>query len=223
MSEPESETPSRPKPRIESLSDMVFGLALSVGAITLVGSPPSTTGQLISDIAFFAFSFLILINTWMRYTRIMSVLPLENRWIVSLNSLLLFAVSIEPFLFNLFVHTDSARNPDFYNSVTIGYAIDLGTLMVVLGFFTTVLADEQRNLVPKDLVKEFNIEAIISFANGGLFFVSCFIPDSVPGIGIPLRYDLWLVPFVVSAIRRRGQDVIKEVHKARSKGKSTSP
>jgi uncharacterized membrane protein len=96
-------TQARPRPRIESLSDLIFGLALSIGALTLISNVNSftTASQLLGAISDFAFSFLILIGIWMRYTRIMSVLPLENRWTVSLNTALLFFVSIEPFLFNV--------------------------------------------------------------------------------------------------------------------------
>jgi uncharacterized membrane protein len=216
-----AESPSRPKPRIESLSDMVFGLALSVGAITLVGNPPTNAIELVSDVATFAFSFLILINVWMRYTKIMSVLPLENRWTISLNTLLLFIVSIEPFLFNLFFRTSSFTSPAYYNVLAIAYGTDLGVLMLILGFFTTVLADEQRKLIPKDMMREFTYDAISFYFSAALFFVSALIPISVPGIGIPLRFDLWLIPFVISTIRRRGRNVINEVQKARSEGKST--
>jgi uncharacterized membrane protein len=93
----ESESQVQPKPRIESLSDMVFGLALSVGAITLVGSPPSSTVELVSDLATFGFSFVILINIWINYTKIMSVLSLEDRLTISLNSLLLFVGRLSRF------------------------------------------------------------------------------------------------------------------------------
>jgi len=33
---------SSPKPRIESLSDMIFGLALSIGALSLMSKPPGS-------------------------------------------------------------------------------------------------------------------------------------------------------------------------------------
>ncbi|MGA8905521.1 MAG: hypothetical protein WB661_11010, partial [Candidatus Bathyarchaeia archaeon] len=61
-----------PRPRIETLSDLVFGLALSIGALTLVGKPPSTPADIRSDVLGFGFSFIILISVWVRYTRIMS-------------------------------------------------------------------------------------------------------------------------------------------------------
>ncbi len=77
---------------------MVFGLALSVGALALVSNPPTDSNELYTDIAIFGFSFLILIMVWFAYTRLMSVLVLEGRQTVALNTLLLFSVSIEPFL-----------------------------------------------------------------------------------------------------------------------------
>jgi uncharacterized membrane protein len=92
---------ARPRPRIQSLSDLVFGLALSIGAFALVSSPPATDSGLYRDIATFSFNFVILISLWIRYTRIMSALPIETKKIVLLNTILLFTVSIEPFLFNI--------------------------------------------------------------------------------------------------------------------------
>src|SRR5271154_5333345 len=97
--------PAKPRARIESLADLIFGLALSVGAISLVSNPPTTSGQVQNDLVTFGFSFLILITMWLRYTRIMSVFPLDSPGVVRLNIVLLFCVSVEPFLFNL------VRNP----------------------------------------------------------------------------------------------------------------
>ena len=184
---------------------MVFGLALLVGAITLVGNPPTSTNGLYNDIATFGFSFLILISVWMKYTKIMSVLPLENRRSISLNTLLLFTVSIEPFLFNLLISTPSSSSGDFPNVVSVAYAIDLGVMMLILGFFTSILADEQKKLLPKELLREFTYDAIGLYVSGGLFIASILIPLSVTGIGIGLEYDFWLLPFVTSSIRRRGE------------------
>jgi uncharacterized membrane protein len=67
-----------PKSRVKSLSDLIFGLALSIGALTLIGRQPGDFGQLIQSILFDAFSFLILISVWYRYTRTMSDLQSET-------------------------------------------------------------------------------------------------------------------------------------------------
>jgi uncharacterized membrane protein len=217
----DSKPEGRPKQKIESLSDMIFGLALSVGAITLVGNPPSTSGGLYNDILTFGFSFLILISVWMRYTKIMSVLPLENRRSVSLNTLLLFIVSIEPFLFNLVRSTNPNAPGDFANVVSISYGVDLGVMMLILGFFTSVLVDEEKKLIPRELQREFTYEMITMYVAGALFIGSALLPLTIQGIGgQPLRFDIWIFPFIISTIRRRSRDAIKEMQKLRSHSNS---
>jgi uncharacterized membrane protein len=189
---------ARPRPRIESLSDMIFGLALSVGAITLVGNPPQTQGQLYTDLTTFGFSFLIVIQIWMRYTKIMSVLPLESGRTIFLNIVLLFCVSIEPFLFHILTS-------GIENAVSVVYAIDLGALNIIMGSFTFVLADEDRKLIAPDLIKQFRIDGMFTFIAAVMFLVSTLpVFWTTTGIGgIPLRYDLWIFPLIVVWVRRR--------------------
>jgi uncharacterized membrane protein len=189
---------------------MIFGLALSVGAISLVGAPPSTTPQLVSDISIFAFSFALIIIIWLRYTRIMSALPLNDTRAIILNLMLLFCVSLEPFLFET---TKSALD---LNVTTAAYALDLGTMYLILGAFSLVLADEERKLIPKELVRQYRSEGIASIVTGLFFLVSLIIPvpdnNGVPlviyGIpliirDVPLRVWLWIAPLVLSAFTRQ--------------------
>src|SRR6266704_4204216 len=93
-------TTQRPRPRIESLTDLVFGLALSIGAIILISKQPANPVDLYRAIAGFGFSFLILIQIWFRFTEVMSVLPIQTTWTRVLNTLLLLLVALEPYLFN---------------------------------------------------------------------------------------------------------------------------
>jgi len=86
------------KVRIESLSDLIFGLALSIGSLVLIARIPSNTGELISDMVQFAFTFLILVTIWTIYTRIANVMPVESDLALGLNLSLLFFVAIEPFM-----------------------------------------------------------------------------------------------------------------------------
>jgi len=198
----ETDAKKRPRPRIESLSDMVFGLALSIGAIALLGNPPTTDTGLYNDIAIFGFNFLIIISVWMRYSNIMSVLPLEDRRTLFLNTTLLFLVSLEPFLFNVLRQQSLASNYEFASVATNVYAADLGAIMLIQGFFTLVLADEEKKLIPKDLIKDFKIQSITMFAAGALFIASIAVPLNLLGIGFPVKIDLWFAPLFISWIRR---------------------
>jgi len=178
---------------------MIFGLALSVGAVTLVSSPPADVSGVYSALATFGFSFLILIVIWLRYTRIMSVLRLESQRAIRLNISLLFLVSVEPFLFNI-VRNPPANllNPGAYADATSSlYALDLGAMMIILGGFTFSLADEDRNLIPKDLIRLFKLDSMKLFVSGALFLVTVlpfFFTTEVDGQ--PLRYLFWIAPML---------------------------
>ena len=90
--------PHVPKPRIQSLSDLIFGLALTIGAVQLVSnSVPANNNELLADIGTFGFSFLILISIWNRYTTLMSVLPAETTILVRLNPLCYFLLHLNHF------------------------------------------------------------------------------------------------------------------------------
>jgi uncharacterized membrane protein len=218
----QAQTGSRPKPRIESLSDLIFGLALSVGAITLVGNIGNikTSGDLLNDIIVFGYSFLILIVVWIRFTKIMSVLPFERQWTVSLNVALLFTVSLEPFLFNVL----QLGSSDIRDVASQFYGVDLGVMLAILASFTFVLADEDRKLVSKDSIREFRIEGITMAIAALIFFISTlgiFWTSRAPN-GEPWRFYIWIIPFTLSAIRRRGKSMIERIEKARAPDSTTS-
>src|SRR3989441_11855237 len=75
-----------PRPRLETLSDLIYGLSLSIGAISLVitNNQASTASDINRNILEFLFVFLILITSWIIYTSDMSVLPLERRLVTRL-------------------------------------------------------------------------------------------------------------------------------------------
>jgi len=119
-----------PKARIESLTDLIFGLALSIGAVSLLGKSPATPRDVISDLLGFGFSFLILISIWFRYTNIISILPFETSEVMILNAVLLFLVSVEPYLLSILAfgsfQSSHAAVADFVSSVRVGSSRSYG-------------------------------------------------------------------------------------------------
>ena len=73
------------RPRIQRLSVLIFGLALSISALTLVGKQPTTNEELGFYLGLYAFSFLILISVWRVYSSVSSILPSETPFLVDLN------------------------------------------------------------------------------------------------------------------------------------------
>jgi uncharacterized membrane protein len=190
---------SRGKLKIENLSDLVFGLALSLGSIILVSKSVATPFDLITNIVLFGFSFLIVIWIWSGYTRTISALPFENRWTFVLNVMLLFGVAIEPYLFYVLFQAPLSLL-DFASSV---YAVDGGAMMFILaGLAYLVVGEEKRQLKHEAPTAypagRFRTTINAEVASGIIFWASAlpifWVQD---GFMSYLRFDMWYGVFVV--------------------------
>jgi uncharacterized membrane protein len=199
LSEPFSPTP-KIKLRIENLSDLVFGLALSIGSIVLISKLPQTDFGLVSGVVLFGFSFLIVVWIWTGYTTTMAYLPFEVRGAFLLNIALLFCVAIEPYLFYV-VTQEEPPLLEFSSSV---YGLDVGTMIFMLAGLTYILLQEEKkgNLhnLPHARLRRFRVLTQYQVAGGLLFVVSAlpffWIPVPV-SLGSFLRFDMWYAALVV--------------------------
>jgi uncharacterized membrane protein len=195
-----------PHDRVEALSDLVFGLALSIGAIVLVTqTAPKSGGDVISSLIEFGFSFIVLIRVWTRYTGIMSDLPFDTASTRNLNLVLLFLVSIEPYLFYLLYgslgkHPTILLSSDFTTAI---YALDLAGLFCVLGVMTYFLAQEEKTQHVPELVRNFQFSANTQIIAALLFLISAdgYFWRVAPA-GIPLRFWLWVAALIVGSVER---------------------
>jgi uncharacterized membrane protein len=188
-----------PRPRIQTLSDLIFGLALSISALTLVGQQLTTAQQLGEALGLYAFSFLILISVWRQYSTITSILPSETSVMVNLNIVLLFFVSIEPYLFNeLFV-----LKGDLFQDVSGLYSIDLAAMFIVITLFYHFLADEEKGLVSKALARRFRLARNFSLVLSIIFLLSIapyfgtYPVITSANFNLYLRGVLWLVALFI--------------------------
>jgi uncharacterized membrane protein len=191
----------RPRPRIEALADLVFGLSLSIGSIALISTPPASTGEIGSHIAAFAFTFFILITAWIIYTTDMSVLPIETAPITFLNVGLLLLVALVPYLLNSVEVVNPSLAPsqasalrDFSSSL---FAIDLSGVLFILAAFAHIISMEEKKLVEPALATTFrngrNRMAVIA-----LVMAISIAPQfwQLALFGIPVRIYLWYLPLV---------------------------
>src|SRR5438445_5097458 len=192
----------RTKIRIESLSDLVFGLALSIGSVFLIGKVPQTGQDLAVNILLFGFSFLILVMTWVGYSRTMAVLPVEVPFALLVNLLLLFCVALEPYLFFIL---ESADSLELLNSESIAYALDVGVMFLLLAALALMVVKEEKKtssdvgrprlhpVVLRRFRRVMKAEAIV----GAIFIVSALpIFWIVTPIGY-FRFVLWYSSFVI--------------------------
>jgi uncharacterized membrane protein len=184
---------------------MIFGLALSIGALSLISKPPGSPAEINSDIVGFAVSFIILISVWLRYTSIMSVLPLETSVTIFLNVVLLFLVSIEPYFFDLI---NLGPDPTQYQLANLEYssilfALDIAGLMAIMAFFTHILTVEENKLISPELMQKYRRLRNSFFIAAGLFVISLLPHFWIWNIkGTQLRFYFWLVPIGIFWMRR---------------------
>jgi len=189
------------KGRLESLSDLIFGLALSIGALTLIGTAPRNFNSLLLSLAYFAFTFLILISVWRSYTSTMTNLQKVTPQVINLNAVLLFLVSIEPFLFNEFNSTSiGAQN------VSLLYALDLGGLFAIQAFLSNNVLLELNG--PCELQADFTHTRNFQTIAAAFFFISAlpfFWTLAIPlgnSSTLPVRFILWIIPLMLHSLER---------------------
>jgi len=207
----EKATISKPRisrSRIESLSDVIFGLALAISTVPLISRLPAKPFGMVVDISEFGFGFLILMSVWVGYTNTMSAIPVENNTVVTLNLLLLFLVSVEPYLFYLNITFDLVSHELFLNLASVLYALDMTGLMTMLGLFTHQLAREERGLIPKNYIARYKRVRNTLFLSALLFAITILpIFWSVRLYGQPVRFYFWFLPLFISfGIRISGHD-----------------
>ncbi len=196
----------RVKLRIENLSDLVFGLALSIGSIVLISKLPQTPMELLTGIALFGFSFLIVVWVWSGYTSTMSALPYEIRGTFLLNIMLLFCVAIEPYLFYVETQIRLVYVP-FASSV---YALDVGAMLFILASQIFLLLGEERKSKVHKLhsaqLRRFRRVMFGQIAAGAIFTASALPSFWIPipfAVGTSVRFDLWYAAMVVLLVAPR--------------------
>jgi hypothetical protein len=133
----------------------------------------------------------------------MSVLPMETTTTRFLNVVMLFSVSLEPYLFNLVSLFGHAGETEVVESASLLYALDMAALMVILGFFTHELAKEERQLISVGLLKPYKKIRNLMLITAGLFVLT-MVPQfwSWRIQDVPLRFYLWIAPLAVFWVGR---------------------
>lgn len=182
------------KKRIEDLSNLVFGLALTLGAISLTGPQTDDLGSLINTIAQFGLSFAVIIWIWWLYNNLIDEQHLVRRGMIQLNIILLFLVVIEPFLL-------SVSQP--FSSGRIAYSFDLGLTLLIFAVFNNVAISDEI-LAPTETQRQrlrFNRNLTVGCA--AIFFVS-LIPQFLLGAdGANIQSAMWLSALFIGGLGRR--------------------
>lgn len=182
------------RPRLETLSDLIYGLSLSIGAISLVitNSTASNASDIDRNILEFLFVFLILITSWIIYTSDMSVLPIETRLVTLLNVVLLILVAIMPYLFDQAVSLNNTFDVQDYASIL--FTFDYSGSMFIMAGFAHLIALEEKQLAHSDQMTRFQrIRNRLTILTVIVLF-SPLVPWDWLILGVHLRLLIGLVP-----------------------------
>lgn len=165
---------------------------------------PSNVIDLAVSLLGFGWAFLILALVWVRYTRVMSVLPVETGRMMGVNLLLLFLVSIEPYLYTLIGVSFFPLPGQLDSGITTAlYAADMGSMFLIIAYFTHEITIEERKLIPKKLFRSYRLQRNATIVVAALFLVSTLpIFWSLTVFGLQVRFILWMGTFLSWTIRR---------------------
>jgi len=179
---------------LETLSDLIYGLSLSIGAISLVitNSQSSSASDINRNILDFLFVFLILITSWIIYTSDMSVLPIETRLVTFLNVALLILVAIIPYLFDQVVSTFNPSSVQDYASIL--FTGDYAGTLLIMTVFAAIIAQEEEHLVDGEIMIRFRRARNRLSVLTVLVLLSLAAPWDWLLLGVHVRFLIWLIP-----------------------------
>jgi uncharacterized membrane protein len=197
----------------ESFSDIIFGLALSIGSLILIQSQVLTWQDVAWNVLLFGFSFLVIAMTWLLFSRTISVLLVEVPSALFLNLVLLFCVALEPYLFYLLM---SGATQYLLSFTSIGYALDVGIMYVILATLASLVLKQertgrigQRSKLHPMVLKRFRHMMVSEYVVGALFLVSAvpvfWVPTQIGHLRFVLWYSSFLIFFASHMLARRSE------------------
>ena len=192
---------------IRKLTEVVFGFALAVGALSLTAANPQTELEIIGGIMMFSLSFAILVVIWWGTSNLMSQLDQEKSTTVALNIALLFFVAIEPYLLN--VQSVSQALFPFASAL---YAVDMAFLLGISAALCHILLNEKKENLSTPQLRYYTMNRNYQFVFAFLFLLS-IVPQFAEWTlgGFSVRSVIWFVALgssilLTSALNRNKQD-----------------
>jgi len=184
-----------------SFSDIIFGLALSIGSLVLTQSKVTGWQDYAWNALLFGFSFLVIALTWLLYSQTMSVISSEVSSTLFLNLVLLFCVALEPYFFYMIMNGTYQNLVSF---TSVGYALDVGFMFIILGTLASfvskqekALEQEQKPKLHPNVLQRFKHMMISEYIVGALFLISAPPIFWVPTPLGHLRFIFWYSSFLV--------------------------
>ena len=128
----------------DSFSDIIFGLALSIGSLILVQHQALAWQSFVENILLFGFSFAVIAMVWLSFSETMRYLSTEISSVVLLNLMLFFCVVLEPYLF----YTLETSQGQLLIVTSDAFALDMGLMFFVVGTLALIVEKEAKRYHP---------------------------------------------------------------------------
>jgi uncharacterized membrane protein len=187
----------------DSFSDIIFGLALSIGSLILVQHQVLDWQSFVSNILLFGFSFAAIAMVWLSFSTTIRYLSTQIPSVILLNLMLFFCVVLEPYLF----YTLENSNGQLLIVTSDALALDIGFMFFVLGTLSLIVAKRARRYHPN--YHSYDLKALQQmiyprYILAALFLLSVdpFLWVSTP-FAVPfnhLRFILWTSSMAVFVV-----------------------
>lgn len=154
----------------DSFSDIIFGLALSIGSLILIENQVQIWQSFVWNVALFGFSFAIIAMVWLSFSATMRYLSTEVPAVIFLNLVLFFCVILEPYLFYMLMNSSQLSMV-----VSEVFAFDVGLMFFILGILAEMVVKEARLNHPNyysDDLKTLGCMIYPRYIVGALFLIS---------------------------------------------------
>ncbi|MFQ6074745.1 MAG: hypothetical protein ACE5Z5_01235 [Candidatus Bathyarchaeia archaeon] len=164
--------------RYRTITNAVFGLALLLGAFSLVDYPIHGLEDIIMALVLFANAFLITLGIWHDVHRMLKY-PF-GMFFAALNYLLIFLVVIMPFTFRLIFTFGEVGE-----IATILYPIDVMASQIVLAAMYQSFIDHNEAILPREMIlwgkESRNTVSIVA----AIYAASIYLPQEVKILPLP--------------------------------------
>jgi len=155
----------------DSFSDIIFGLALSIGSLILIQNRVQVWQSFVWNIVLFGFSFAVIAMAWLSFSATIRYLSTEVPAVVFLNLALFFCVILEPYLFYMLMNSSGQLSM----VISEVFAFDIGFMFFVLGILAEMVLKEARLNHPSyhsDDLETLGHLIYPRYVVGGLFLIS---------------------------------------------------
>ncbi len=193
------------------VTDAVFGLALGLGAFSLIEYPINTLNDIFVAIGFFALTFFLISLFWMWIRRFFEDFPIYGSGMTFTLWVLCFLVAILPFIMRLFFSGTfgGAEEVATFASLLL-YPLDMGAIALLVGLLHVLFLKQGRSGTPWSDYKHIASDSIFAFILGVGFLFSAFLPVTMTfgellPLGLPVtialipaRFGIWIIIFLAA-------------------------